>query len=198
MRRGGTATAINNVTCSVISRKDIEATLGSSITHLKHYNVKKWALMRSNLFKHLNIYEINNIITQFVVLSAKDKAVLNPEQHRGFVICLEGKINGCEEGIVFNEDQWVSKSFGCGKLVKNDDGHYGFLSYKKASSFFQNQQGKKKVLKNTTASCKGKSKAFLKDFQYLKKLGEGQFGQVYLVKNIQYGTNLYAIKCLSK
>lgn len=47
-------------------------------------------------------------------------------------------------------------------------------------------------------SSKGKSKAFLKDFQYLKKLGEGQFGQVYLVKNIQYGTNLYAIKCLSK
>lgn len=136
MRRGGTATAVNNVTCSMISRKDIEATLGSSITHLKHYNVKKWALMRSTLFKHLNIYEINNIITQFVVLFAKDKTILDPEQHKGFVICLEGKINGCEEGIVFNEDQWTSKSFGCGKLVKNEDGNYGFLSYKKASTFF--------------------------------------------------------------
>jgi serine/threonine protein kinase len=43
-----------------------------------------------------------------------------------------------------------------------------------------------------------KGKIYLKDFQYLKKLGEGQFGQVFLVKNIQYGTNLYAIKCLSK
>jgi|LakMenEpi03Aug12_release.lakeMendotaPanAssembly.Ray.scaffolds.fasta_scaffold356257_1 cGMP-dependent protein kinase len=198
MRRGGTAIAVNNVTCLMISRKDIEATLGSSITHLKHYNIKKWALMRSNLFKHLNIYEINNIITEFVVLFAKDKTVLDSEQHKGFIVCLEGKINGSEEGIVFNEDQWTSKSFGCGKLVKNDDGHYGFLSFKKASSFFEGQQGRKKVLKNNNVSSKAKSKAFLKDFQYLKKLGEGQFGQVYLVKNIQYGTNLYAIKCLSK
>ena len=38
----------------------------------------------------------------------------------------------------------------------------------------------------------------LSDFIYLKKLGEGQFGQVFLVKNVQFGTNLFAIKCLSK
>jgi serine/threonine protein kinase len=38
----------------------------------------------------------------------------------------------------------------------------------------------------------------LSNFIHLKKLGEGQFGQVFLVKNVQFGTNLYAIKCLKK
>ncbi len=38
----------------------------------------------------------------------------------------------------------------------------------------------------------------LSDFVYLKKLGAGQFGQVFLVKNVQYGQNLFAVKCLSK
>jgi serine/threonine protein kinase len=57
---------------------------------------------------------------------------------------------------------------------------------------------KKKIVKLYKKSEAPKSKIYLKDFQYLKKLGEGQFGQVFLVKNVQYGTNLYAIKCLSK
>lgn len=43
-----------------------------------------------------------------------------------------------------------------------------------------------------------KSNFDLSNFTYLKKLGEGQFGQVYLVKNVQFGSNLYAVKCLSK
>ena len=38
----------------------------------------------------------------------------------------------------------------------------------------------------------------LSNFTYIKKLGEGQFGQVYLAKNVQFGSNLYAVKCLSK
>jgi serine/threonine protein kinase len=47
-------------------------------------------------------------------------------------------------------------------------------------------------------SDRNKDKFDLSDFIYLKKLGEGQFGQVFLVKNTHYGTNLFAIKCLSK
>lgn len=58
---------------------------------------------------------------------------------------------------------------------------------------------KKKLVKYQNKKDKTeKTKFSLSDFIYLKKLGEGQFGQVFLVKNVQFGTNLYAIKCLSK
>ena len=36
------------------------------------------------------------------------------------------------------------------------------------------------------------------DFEVVKKLGEGQFGQVFLVKNIKTAGGLFAVKCLSK
>ena len=36
------------------------------------------------------------------------------------------------------------------------------------------------------------------DFEVVKKLGEGQFGQVFLVKNVNTGGGLFAVKCLSK
>jgi len=37
----------------MISRHDIETTLGSSINNLLFYNIKQWALMRSPVFKVL-------------------------------------------------------------------------------------------------------------------------------------------------
>lgn len=37
----------------------------------------------------------------------------------------------------------------------------------------------------------------LKDFSVLKKLGQGQFGQVFLVANNK-NNKLYALKCISK
>lgn len=36
------------------------------------------------------------------------------------------------------------------------------------------------------------------DFEVVKKLGQGQFGQVFLVKHKKSSGQLYAIKCLSK
>lgn len=38
----------------------------------------------------------------------------------------------------------------------------------------------------------------INDFEVVKKLGEGQFGQVFLVKNKKACGELYAVKCLSK
>lgn len=65
MKRSGTAIAVTKVVCSIISRKDIENCLGSSINNLKFYNTKKWALMRSNTFRSLAPNDINQIITEF-------------------------------------------------------------------------------------------------------------------------------------
>lgn len=57
---------------------------------------------------------------------------------------------------------------------------------------------RKKMVKHKDKNKHKNSNFNLSNFIYLKKLGEGQFGQVYLVKNVQFGTNLYAIKCINK
>ena len=54
------------------------------------------------------------------------------------------------------------------------------------------------VQKVKVVQSKTHEKLNLNDFTYIKRLGEGQFGQVFLVKNVQYGDNLYALKCMSK
>lgn len=196
MKRSGTATAITRAVCSMISRKDIENSLGTSLTHLKHYNTKKWALMRSPIFSHLPPADINSFNTEFTTFHMKDKALVDPQAYPGFIICLEGRLNN-QEGCVFNEEGWSSKSFTCGKLVKQEDGYCCFLSFKRAETLLEAVNNRKKVMKLYKKEAP-RGKLYLRDFQYLKKLGEGQFGQVFLVKNVQYGTNLYAIKCLSK
>ncbi len=65
MKRSGTAKAVTRTMCSMISRKDIESTLGASITNLIFYNIKKWALMRSPIFKQMSPLELNRVIIAF-------------------------------------------------------------------------------------------------------------------------------------
>lgn len=56
----------------MISRHDIETTLGSSICNLIFYNTKKWALMRSSVFKDFDAAEINKIIISFEAFELED------------------------------------------------------------------------------------------------------------------------------
>lgn len=73
MKRSGTAKAVSRTMCSMISRKDIESTLGSSIINLIFYNIKKWALMRSPIFKSLSPLDLNRIIISFDSFLVQDK-----------------------------------------------------------------------------------------------------------------------------
>ena len=54
MKRSGSAKAVGRTVCSMISRNDVESTLGSSISSLMFYNIKKWAVMRSPIFKNVS------------------------------------------------------------------------------------------------------------------------------------------------
>ena len=98
----------------MISRYDIESTLGSSINNLLFYNIKKWALMRSSVFKFLAPTEINKIIIAFETFMVEDDATVSNDQYKGFVICLEGQLNNTEKGTqIFNEQSWINKTYKC-------------------------------------------------------------------------------------
>lgn len=77
----------------MISKKDVENVLGSSINNLMFYNTKKWAIMRSTIFKDFTSFDINRIIIAFQPFFVNDKAALDPNIYSGLIICLEGQIN---------------------------------------------------------------------------------------------------------
>jgi len=101
-KRSGTAMAASDIICSMISHKDIEDSLGSSINNLIFYNIKKWALMRSPIFKNYSAVDINKVITEFNEFLVMDGAIIDSKVYDGFVICLEGTINRKPEGRLFN------------------------------------------------------------------------------------------------
>jgi hypothetical protein len=86
----------------MISHEDIENSLGATINNLIFYNIKKWALMRSKLFKGYSAIDINKIILEFQDFQVKDGAVIGSKVYDGFVICLEGAVNHKKEGLLFN------------------------------------------------------------------------------------------------
>jgi hypothetical protein len=92
-RRKGSARAVHRTTCSIISRIDIELALGSSINNIVFYNLKRWALMRSTVFKPLTTTEIHKTIIEFKPFFVKDGSFLDKKIYKGFVICLEGTIS---------------------------------------------------------------------------------------------------------
>jgi hypothetical protein len=73
MKRSGSAKAATKTICSMISRKDVESTLGSSISSLMFYNIKKWAVMRSTIFENMTAHDINRIIIAFQPFFMKDQ-----------------------------------------------------------------------------------------------------------------------------
>jgi len=81
MKRSGSAKAVSKTVCSMISRKDVESTLGSSISSLMFYNIKKWAVMRSSIFKNINPYDINRIIISFHLFFMKNDEKVDPQTY---------------------------------------------------------------------------------------------------------------------
>ena len=72
----------------MISRNDVESTLGSSISSLMFYNIKKWAVMRSPIFKNVSPYDINRIIIAFHLFFMKDEYKVERQSCPELIICL--------------------------------------------------------------------------------------------------------------
>lgn len=87
-------------------------------------------------------------------------------------------------------------------MIKNGDGYCSFLSFKGMKELFKEFDNhasmlilKDKLHERLTLNC---HQLNLNHFTFIRKIGEGQFGKVLLVKNNQYGNHLYALKVISK
>ncbi len=71
-RRQGTAICLEDTSCLVIGKKDMEKALGSNLKNLIFFNIQKWALIRVPNFSVYNSAEMNNIIMGFESVYMED------------------------------------------------------------------------------------------------------------------------------
>lgn len=87
-------------------------------------------------------------------------------------------------------------------VIKNDPGEYAFLSFDTIDNTMreisEKNASRSYSKKNLPADKENVEMFNLSQFEFLKELGEGQFGKVYLIKNAGFLGNLYAIKTLRK
>lgn len=198
-RRQGEAKCMEDTVCLVIGKRDMEKALGSNLKNLIYYNLQKWALLRTEVLNCYNSVELNNIIMGFESILMSDGDKIDGTKYNGLVIALEGGISGQPEGTLFNMNRWVKGTGKVETLVKNGPGYIGFLSFEKLAEIIKSIENKQKLFRASQRCIPEKDNKFtLTDFEIVRKLGEGQFGQVFLVKNKLTGGGLYAVKCLSK
>jgi serine/threonine protein kinase len=95
--------------------------------------------------------------------------------------------------------KWAKGEWDGETHVKNEAGYIGYLSFEKLSDIIDAIENKQ-ILLRASQRCIGEKDSSLThyDFDVVRKLGEGQFGQVFLVQNKKTGGALCAVKCLSK
>lgn len=141
-------------------------------------------------------------------MQAQDGDIVVNKGHKinKIIICLEGSINGRPPGSVLAEEEVKSGGAISKDLVKEGTGMLAIINIEELQKILGkslheiNQKSyaltheKLMVQEAKKQDC---SHLFLEKMLFLKKLGEGQFGKVFLVKDSETGQH-YAIKCISK
>lgn len=70
-KRVGQAITMCDTVCCYLEKVDLELVFGKKFDNIFHYNLKKWALMRSESLK-LDHFAINYLITRFELKKAED------------------------------------------------------------------------------------------------------------------------------
>jgi hypothetical protein len=140
-RRKASAIAVERTVVSLIAKDSFEKHLGTSADNVYFYNLKKWALKRSEIFGKYSDYSLNAINLAFETENAKDGHHLKKD---GLVICLEGSIRDGPTGInLFGDQEWKNSTFVPKTLIKEKEGIYAYLSYKKLNKLLDNIEMKK-------------------------------------------------------
>jgi cGMP-dependent protein kinase len=122
------------------------------------------------------------------------------------VICLEGGVTGRQPGTIIAEEFIKNGSVITKDLIKEGTGMLAIIDLhlierilnKNISDIIQKSHAmthEKMMVQEVTKQ--DYSHLTLDKMLFIKKLGEGQFGKVFLVKDSQSG-HFYATKCISK
>ena len=160
--------------------------------------------------KFIQIVEINKYNNDEIVCK-------KGEPLRHLVGSLKGRINGVEAGNFANEDLFLlqkdDKNFTLEENLKKYGKGNVFLleiakiesilkidlleSLRNSNNIFEHFESTLSVPNEKLVSKRTNTNALLSDLIYERKLGEGQFGKVYLVRD-RKNDERYALKCIKK
>jgi cGMP-dependent protein kinase len=208
--------AKTKTTCLVLSRDILTKVLGADIETIINKNTCLWAIERNEIFAQLSQIQKMKWINSCEIFKLSKQQGIADRQHMPWflIIVLEGKIiygeKVYEKGEIFGLEFLYPKAnrqtILQHKLVA-EQGKYAQISMK---AFLEIVEGdlESSIRRNSEALHKKKDE-LTKNFRdevanlnlehliFVKKLGEGQFGDVLLVSD-PAGTNVYALKVVLK
>ncbi|KAM3137532.1 hypothetical protein pb186bvf_010322 [Paramecium bursaria] len=216
--RGATVKAVKeDVVCLALARDDLTRILGDKIQTIMYNNSLKWAFEKHPELKKLTKLQIEKIVSSMVLIQKKQNEVLISQGApiQFLIVVLEGAIKYGNEQfdkgslfgdkVLFQQDNKQSTS--PVSMIKD-----GLIAQIETNLFFELIGGTLQEIfkKNEKAHDRfmvKKDDEVEKVNQYdhlkldqmisIRKLGQGQFGNVYLVQN-KTDKKLYALKCISK
>ncbi|CAD8213308.1 unnamed protein product [Paramecium octaurelia] len=213
--RGATVKAETEVKCVALGRENLTKILGDKIQLIIFNNIMRWSFEKSVVLKQLTKIQLEKISQKAKIENFKKGQVIfeTNKPCDKLVVVLEGVlINSKQESISKGScfgDQFLQKELYGSPLESAfsmvGDGVLATITYQALFKIFGGDL--ETVLKKNENSHEKKiqqigqredaSHIFVEDLVYIKKLGEGQFGSVYLVKHKEIN-KVFALKSVSK
>ncbi|EGR27195.1 protein kinase domain protein [Ichthyophthirius multifiliis] len=213
-----TVKAIENTTCLALGRDVLTQLLGDKVEVIIYRNIAKWTLEKGKGFKDLNNDQLDKILDIMIIQRRYKNDIIffkNSKVSENFCVVLKGSLKLTDD-IIFKKGQIVggdeniiqtcSSSIYESDLICEENSIVALISNQ---LLIQNIGGtlSEIIAKNYQINTQIQLKENqiqqninfiqLQDLCVLQKLGTGQFGNVYLVKN-KNNNQLYALKCISK
>ncbi|KAM3131653.1 hypothetical protein pb186bvf_016184 [Paramecium bursaria] len=208
--------AEEDVRCLVISRDELTKILGDKIQVVMYANKQVWAIQKHPKLGQLTTLQIQKIVQSTNQFNYKNDQSVFEDTVEKLVIVLKGD-------LIYDQSKEIAASTGqiygdkfleghltlnqpVQKILAKDETILAEISFKQfyeciggslEQVFKKNQTNHERyMVKQRDSQKKDYSNLKLEDFVSLKKLGQGQFGNVYLVRNKDQ--SFYALKCISK
>lgn len=207
--RGGTAVSRGQTICLSIGRDLIKKILGDRINNITGYNIAKWALKRSKILSRLSNVQIEKLLNAAEYRDFEDGQLVykSGENAKYLAVSIEGAIEEYQQGQIAYEELLNTPNKPEKDYLKKGKGVVAIFTFESITRLSNKKTSElmdhicdpyEKDMEEGKAAIRDNSHIKLEQLIYQKKLGEGQFGQVYLVKESKTSQNLYALKCIRK